>query len=90
MEHSMMMGTNAWIWIIFIGFTLVSWLVSNQLKSRFKKYSKIPTANGMTGKDVVESIPLSRRIHGCIWDGSLGRPVSGWSFLLSQPRTLSL
>ena len=56
MEHSMMMGTNAWIWIIFIGFTLVSWLVSNQLKSRFKKYSKIPTANGMTGKDVVESI----------------------------------
>ena len=23
-------------------------------KSRFKKYSKIPTANGMTGRDVVE------------------------------------
>ena len=21
---------------------------------------------------------------GCIWDGSLGRAVSGWSFLLSQ------
>ena len=35
------------IWIIFIGFTLLSWLVSSQLQSRFKKYSKIPTANGM-------------------------------------------
>lgn len=64
MEHSMMLGTNAWIWIIFIGFTLVSWLVSNQLKSRFKKYSKIPTANGMTGKDVVESILRENGITG--------------------------
>ena len=27
---------------------------------------------------------------GCIWDGFLGGAVSGWSFLLSQLRTLSL
>jgi hypothetical protein len=27
---------------------------------------------------------------GCLWDGSLGGAVSGWSFLLSQLRTLSL
>lgn len=64
MENSMMWGWNAWIWIIFIGFTLISWLVSNQLKSRFRKYSKIPTANGMTGKDVVEKILRDNGISG--------------------------
>lgn len=41
------------IYIIFIVFALISWLISNQLKSRFETYSRIPTANGMTGKDVV-------------------------------------
>lgn len=64
MEHSMMLGWNAWIWIIFIGFTIISWLVSNQLKGRFRKYSKIPTANGMTGKDVVEKILRDNGITG--------------------------
>ncbi|MGL5732101.1 MAG: zinc metallopeptidase, partial [Bacteroidales bacterium] len=40
------------IWIIFIGFALLSWVVQMQLKSRFTEYSKIPTNNGMTGRDV--------------------------------------
>lgn len=52
------------IWIIFIGFTLLSWLVSAQLKSRFKKYSNIPTANGMTGRDVVEKMLRDNGIQG--------------------------
>ena len=39
-------------WIIFIGVALVSWLVQMNLQSKFKKYSKIPTGNGMTGRDV--------------------------------------
>ena len=41
---------NMTIWIILIGTMLLSWLVSYQLKSRFRKYSKIPLANGMTGQ----------------------------------------
>ena len=49
------------IWIIFIGFAILSWLVSHQLQVRFKKYSKIPTANGMTGRDVVEKIDVYKR-----------------------------
>jgi Zn-dependent membrane protease YugP len=49
------------IWIIFIGFMILSWIVSLQMKSRFKKYSKIPLANGMTGRDVVEKM---LRDHG--------------------------
>lgn len=39
-------------WIIFIGVALVSWLVQMNLQNKFKKYSKIPTGNGMTGRDV--------------------------------------
>jgi Zn-dependent membrane protease YugP len=49
------------IWIIFIGFMILSWIVSLQMKSRFKKYSKIPLSNGMTGRDVVEKM---LRDHG--------------------------
>lgn len=54
----------AGIWIIFIGFTLLSWLVGQQLKSRFTKYSKIPTANGMTGRDVVEKMLKDNGVTG--------------------------
>ena len=39
-------------WIIFIGIAVVSWLVQMNLQNKFKKYSKIPTGNGMTGRDV--------------------------------------
>lgn len=44
------------IWIIFIGFMILSWLISAQMKSRFKKYSLIPISNGMTGRDVAEKM----------------------------------
>ena len=39
-------------WILFIGIAIVSYMVQSQLQSKFKKYSRIPLANGMTGKDV--------------------------------------
>ncbi len=41
-------------WIIFIGFAILSWLVSSNLQRKFKKYSQIPMPNGMSGKDVAE------------------------------------
>lgn len=44
------------IWIIFGVFMLLSWLVGNQLKSRFKEYSKIPVNYGLSGKDVAEKM----------------------------------
>lgn len=43
-------------WIIFGFFMLLSWLISYQLKSRFKKYSQIPMNQGLTGKDVAEKM----------------------------------
>ncbi len=42
------------IWIIFIGFMILSWIVSMVLKSKFTKYSKIPLDNGMSGRDVAD------------------------------------
>ena len=65
MENTTMFGGSLWIWVIFIGFTVISWLISHQLKSRFQKYSKIPTANGMTGRDVVEKM---LRVEGMLTD----------------------
>ncbi|MFA8449256.1 MAG: zinc metallopeptidase [Bacteroidales bacterium] len=56
------------IWFIFIVFTLISWAVSSRLKSKFKEYSKIPTSNAMTGKDVAAQM---LRDHG-IYDVKIG------------------
>ena len=42
--------------IIFIALGLASWIVQNRLQSKFKKYSKVPIPNGMTGKDVAEKM----------------------------------
>lgn len=44
------------IWIIFVFFMLLSWLVSSQLKSKFKAYSKIPVVNGMSGRDIANKM----------------------------------
>jgi uncharacterized protein len=42
------------IWLLLIGFMLLSWVISLVLKSKFEKYSKIPLDNGMSGRDVAE------------------------------------
>ncbi|MBO7227840.1 MAG: zinc metallopeptidase [Bacteroidales bacterium] len=51
------------IWIIFGAFALLSYLISNRLESKFKKYSKIPMNYGMTGKDVAEKMLYDNDIH---------------------------
>ena len=50
-------------WIIFIGFALLSYLVSARLKSKFENYSQIPLPNGMTGRDVVEKMLRDNGIY---------------------------
>jgi Zn-dependent membrane protease YugP len=52
------------IWIIFGVFMLLSWLISMQLSSRFKKYSKIPLSSGLTGRDVAEKMLRDNGITG--------------------------
>lgn len=58
------MGTGIGLqWIIFIGVALVSWLVQMNLQNKFKKYSKIPTGNGMTGADVARKMLQDNGIY---------------------------
>lgn len=35
---------------------LVSWLISNQLKNKFEKYSKLQLQNGMSGQEIAEKM----------------------------------
>lgn len=51
------------IYIIFGVFALISWAVSANLQSKFKKYSKIPLAYGMTGREVAEKMLRDNGIH---------------------------
>ena len=44
------------IWVIIIGFMIVGGIVSSKLKSKFKKYSQIPTLSGMSGKEIAEKM----------------------------------
>ena len=44
------------IWILFFAIAIAGWIVQGTLQSRFKKYSKIPLRNGMTGKEVAEKM----------------------------------
>lgn len=53
----------ATIWIIFIAIAVAGWVVQGTLQSRFKKYSKIPLRNGMTGKEVAEKMLHDNGIH---------------------------
>lgn len=42
---------------------LVSWLVSNKLKSKFKHYSKVHLQNGMSGKEIAEKMLSDNGIY---------------------------
>jgi Zn-dependent membrane protease YugP len=50
-------------WIIFGVIALMSWLVSMQLKSKFKQFSAIPVNYGYTGKQVAEKMLADNGIY---------------------------
>ncbi|SDS37176.1 hypothetical protein SAMN05216503_2851 [Polaribacter sp. KT25b] len=43
-------------YILIGAISLISWLVSNKLKSKFKKYSQIQLRNGMSGAEIAEKM----------------------------------
>ena len=49
-------GIGMGYWILIGVIALVSWLVSNKLKSKFKKYSQIHLKNGMSGREIAEKM----------------------------------
>ena len=42
------------MWILIIGVMIASWAVQNNLKRKFKKYSKVGLNMGLSGKEVAE------------------------------------
>jgi hypothetical protein len=42
---------------------VISWLVSNRLKSKFKKYSKVGLSNGMSGAEIAQRMLSDNGIH---------------------------
>jgi Zn-dependent membrane protease YugP len=45
-------------------FAVAGWLVSSMLKSKFTKYSKVPTNGGLTGRDVAERMLADSKVYG--------------------------
>lgn len=50
-------------WIIFGVFMVISLIVGNVLKSKFKNYSKIPVGGGISGKEVAEKMLRDNGIY---------------------------
>ena len=49
--------------IIFLGVTILSWVVQANLQSKFKKYSQVPLHGGMTGREVAEKMLRDNGIY---------------------------
>lgn len=52
------------IYVIFGVFMLISWLVSNRLKSKFNKYSKVGLRSGLSGKEIAEKMLRESGVEG--------------------------
>ncbi len=65
-----MQHANMNIWLIFGLFMILSWIISSVLKSKFRKYSRIPVDNGMSGREVAERMLRDNGIYdvtvGCV------------------------
>lgn len=47
-------GGMSFAWLIFIGLMILGLVVQANVKAKFRKYSKVPLPDGLTGKDVAE------------------------------------
>lgn len=50
-------------WILFIGIALISYIVQQNLNSKFKKFSKVPLSSGITGREVAEKMLQDHGIY---------------------------
>jgi Zn-dependent membrane protease YugP len=57
------MGGYMGYYILIGAIALVSWLVSNQLKRKFAKYSKVQLRNGMSGAEIAEKMLSDNGIY---------------------------
>lgn len=52
------------IYIISLAFMLIGWLVSMQLKRKFKQYSQTPIGSGLSGQQIAEKMLNDHGIQG--------------------------
>jgi Zn-dependent membrane protease YugP len=57
------MGGMMGYYILIGAIALVSWLVSNQLKRKFAKYSKVHLRNGMSGEEIAKKMLADNGIY---------------------------
>ncbi|MGB1041980.1 MAG: zinc metallopeptidase [Tenacibaculum sp.] len=67
--------------------TLASWLVSNMLKRKFKKYSQIRLRNGMSGAEIAEKMLADHGIYNVKVISTPGRLTDHYN---PQNRTVNL
>lgn len=51
------------IWILFIGLTIISFVISKSLQSKFQQYSKLPSEGMLSGKEVAEKMLRDHDIY---------------------------
>ena len=51
------------LWIILIGFMILSWLVGRRLQNKFAQYQQIPTASGLSGAEVAQRMLRDNNIY---------------------------
>ena len=59
--------------IIFIGFAIISWAVSSNLKNKFVKYSKIGLQSNLSGKEIAELMLVDNDIRNVKVTATSGR-----------------
>jgi len=70
-----------------IAFMLIGGFVSNRLKSKFKKYSKIPTSSGLSGKEIAQKMLEDNGINNVKIISVPGRLTDHYN---PQDRTINL
>ena len=53
-------------YILIGAISLISWLVSNQLKKKFKKYSQVQLRNGMSGAEIATKMLADNGIFNAL------------------------
>lgn len=51
------------LWVIIIGFMIISFAVSSRLKSKFKKYSQVPLNKNLSGGEIARLMLADNGIH---------------------------
>ncbi len=56
-------GGTGLMWLAFIALSIISFIVSKSVESKFRKYANIPMNYGMTGRQVAEKMLYDNDIH---------------------------